>query len=233
MRRFLEREGFHTAPAMNGQQALEMVRALKPVAITLDVMMPGMDGWSVLSALKSDPETAEIPVIVVSIIDDKNLGYALGAAEYLTKPIDRERFSQVMNKYRCVAGDCPVLIIEDDEAVRHTLRSVIERHGWSVLEAANGVIALEVMAKEKPELIILDLIMPEMDGFEFSEEMRKNEEWRSIPVIILTSKDLTPEERDRLNGNVNRVLRKQGFAMPDLLREIQGITARRTRHHEN
>jgi PAS domain S-box-containing protein len=229
MRRFLEREGFHTAPAMNGQQALEMVRALKPIAITLDVMMPGMDGWSVLSALKSDPETAEIPVIVVSIIDDKNLGYALGAAEYLTKPIDRERFSQVMNKYRCVAGDCPVLIVEDDEAVRHTLRSVLERHGWSVLEAANGVIALEVMAKEKPELIILDLIMPEMDGFEFSEEMRKNEDWRSIPVIILTSKDLTPEERDRLNGNVDRVLRKQRFAMPDLLREIQGITARRAR----
>ena len=188
-------------------------------------MMPGMDGWAVLSSLKNDPETADIPVIIVSIVDDKNLGYALGAAEYLTKPIDRERFSKVLDRYRCIAGNCPVLLVEDDPAVRQTLRSVLERHGWRVSEAGNGAIALEMMANEAPELILLDLIMPEMDGFEFAEHLRKNEHWRSIPVIIITSKDLTADEINRLNGNVERILRKESYAYSDLLSEVHRIAA--------
>jgi CheY-like chemotaxis protein len=225
LRRFMEREGFHPVSALSGPHALQLVKEVHPVAITLDVMMPGMDGWVVLSSLKNDPETADIPVIIVSIVDDKNLGYALGAAEYLTKPIDRERFSKVLDRYRCIAGDCPVLLVEDDPAVRQTLRSVLERHGWRVSEAGNGAIALEMMANEAPELILLDLIMPEMDGFEFAEHLRKNEQWRSIPVIIVTSKDLTTEEISRLNGNVERILRKESYAYSDLLGEIHRIAA--------
>ena len=225
LRRFMEREGYHPVSASSGSHALQIVKEVHPVAITLDVMMPGMDGWAVLSSLKNDPETADIPVIIVSIVDDKNLGYALGAAEYLTKPIDRERFSKVLDRYRCTAGNCPVLLVEDDPAVRQTLRSVLERHGWRVSEAGNGAIALEIMANEAPELILLDLIMPEMDGFEFAEHMRKNEQWRSIPVIIITSKDLTADEISRLNGNVERILRKESYAYSDLLGEIHRIAA--------
>jgi CheY-like chemotaxis protein len=233
LRRFMEREGFHPVSAMSGPQALQMVKEVRPIAITLDVMMPGMDGWAVLSSLKSDPETADIPVIIVSIVDDKNLGYALGAAEYLTKPIDRERFSKVLDRYRCFAGNCPVLLVEDDPAVRQTLRSVLERHGWRVLEAANGAIALEMMANETPELILLDLIMPEMDGFEFAEHLRSNPQWRSIPVIIVTAKELTPEEISRLNGNVERILRKESYAYSDLLGEINRIAGHRGREQGN
>lgn len=232
LRRFMEREGFHTVSALNGAQALQAVKSVRPVAITLDVMMPGMDGWAVLASLKNDPETADIPVIIVSVVDDRNLGFSLGAAEYLTKPIDRERFSKVLDRYRCTAGNCPVLIVEDDPAVRQTLRSVLERHGWKVAEAANGAVALELMAKETPKLILLDLIMPEMDGFEFNEELRRHETWRSIPVIIITSKDLTAEERERLNGNVERILRKESYDFPDLLSELQRIAAGSSRAHE-
>jgi PAS domain S-box-containing protein len=230
MARFLQREGFKAIPATSGKQALEIVKELRPVAITLDVMMPGMDGWAVLTALKSDPATAEIPVIVVSIVDDKNLGYSLGASEYLTKPIDRDRFSKVLDRYRCSGGNCPVLVVDDDESVRQTLRSVLERHSWRVFEAENGAIALAGMQLEAPELILLDLVMPEMDGFEFLERVRENEAWRHIPVIILTSKDLTKEERDALNGNVERVLVKQSYTYSDLIGEVcrvAGVEAKR------
>lgn len=227
MRRFLQREGFQPVSATSGQQALELVKELRPIAITLDVMMPGMDGWAVLTALKSDPVTAEIPVIVVSIVDDKNLGFSLGAAEYLTKPIDRERFSRVLDRYRCSGGNCPVLVVDDDEAVRQTLRSVLERHGWRVFEAEDGVAAIERMQEEQPELILLDLIMPNMDGFEYLERIRENAEWRRIPVIILTSKDLTAEERQQLNGNVERVLRKESYTYSDLVGELCRIAGTR------
>ena len=221
--RVLRKEGFYTLTASNGQEALRLAREAQPVAITLDVMMPGMDGWTVLSTLKSDPQTTEIPVIIVSIVDDKNLGYSLGASDYLTKPIDRERFSAVLDKYRCAHGDCPVLVVEDDEAVRHTLGSVLEKHGWIVSEAANGAAALAMMEKETPELILLDLIMPEMDGFEFIAQLRQREAWRSIPVIVVTAKDLSPEDLARLNGDVERVLRKQAYSYADLLSELNRL----------
>jgi PAS domain S-box-containing protein len=227
LQRFLQREGFHTVSAMNGHQALKLAREVQPVAITLDVMMPGMDGWSVLTHLKEDPATASIPVIIVSIVDDKNLGYSLGAADYLTKPINRDQFATVLNRYRCANGQCPVLLVEDDEAVRITLRAVLEKHGWRVLEAVNGAAALQVMeAGEIPELILLDLVMPEMDGFEFTAELRKHQAWRSIPIIVITAKDLTPEDRARLNGTVEKVIGKMSYSFHDLLAEIQRVTER-------
>jgi CheY-like chemotaxis protein len=226
LRRFLEREGFHTVSATSGAAALRLAREIKPVAITLDVMMPRMDGWTVLSRLKSDPETAAIPVIIVSIIDDKSLGYSLGAADYLTKPIARERFSAVLDKYRCVTGNCPVLIVEDEEPVRRSLRGVLEKNKWRVFEAENGAAALEMMERETPELIILDLVMPEMDGFAFTVELRKRQEWRSIPVVVVTAKDLSAEERERLSGSAESVLRKGSYSYPDLLDEINRVCGR-------
>jgi CheY-like chemotaxis protein len=225
LRRFLQREGFQTVSATSGGQALKLARDVRPIAITLDVMMPGMDGWTVLTTLKTDPETASIPVIMVSIVDDKNLGYSLGAADYLTKPIDREQFSAVLDKYRCARGQCPVLVVEDDDAVRHTLRAVLEKHGWRVVEASNGAQALEILAHtELPELILLDLIMPEMDGFEFTSQLRSHEAWRSIPIIVITAKDLTADDRQRLNGRVEQVLRKQAYSFGDLVGEIHRVS---------
>jgi CheY-like chemotaxis protein len=191
--------------------------------ITLDVMMPGMDGWAVLTALKADANVADIPVIMLTIVDDKNLGYALGAADYLTKPIDRERLAIILQKYRCAHPPCTVLVVEDDADTCDTLRRMLEKEGWTVSEAENGRVALAQIAARRPDVVLLDLMMPEMDGFEFVAELRKRQEWRTIPVVVVTAKDLTPEERQRLSGHVEKILQKTAYRREDLLREVRDL----------
>jgi CheY-like chemotaxis protein len=188
-------------------------------------MMPGMDGWAVLTALKADSDLADIPVIMLTIVDDKNLGYALGAADYLTKPIDRARLVTILKKYRCEAPPCPVLVVEDDAQIREMLRRILAKEGWLVSEAEHGRVALERVAENRPELILLDLMMPEMDGFQFIEELRKQEAWRSIPIIVVTAKDLTEEDRLRLNGYVEKILQKGAYGREALLAEIRALVA--------
>src|SRR5213593_1948931 len=183
MQRFLRKEGLRMAAAASGAEGLRLARELRPAAITLDVMMPGMDGWAVLTALKADPLLADIPVIMLTIVDDKNLGYALGAVDYLTKPIDWDRFAAILQKYRCVHPPCTVLVVEDDADTRDMLRRMLTREGWAVSEATNGRVALERVAASQPELILLDLMMPEMDGFAFIEALRQHDAWRSIPIV--------------------------------------------------
>src|SRR5262249_32298640 len=158
--------------------------------ITLDVMMPGMDGWAVLAALKSAPDLAEIPVVMLTIVDDHNKGYALGATDYLTKPIDRDRLTAVLRPYAHHARTWQALIVDDEPDARTLLRLMLESHGWRVAEAANGKEALVAVASHAPELILLDLMMPEMDGFEFLDELRRKPEWRNLPVVVVTAKDL-------------------------------------------
>ena len=157
-----------------------------------------MDGWAVLSALKADPALADIPVIMITIVDEKHVGYALGAVDYLTKPIDWKRLTAVLQKYQRADASCRVLVVEDDARTRKMLRTRLKRHGWSVTEAENGRVALGRMAERLPDLILLDLMMPEMDGFQFVDQLRLNQAWRSIPVIVVTAKDLTEEDRRRL-----------------------------------
>ena len=225
MQRFLEREGFPSQTAANGEEGLRLARQLKPVAITLDVMMTGIDGWSVLAELKADDELSDIPVIMLTMVDDKNRGYALGAADYMTKPVDRARLSHILEKYVCCSPPCPVLLVEDDEVTRHMMRQMLEREGWTVDEASNGREALERLEHNRPELILLDLMMPEMDGFEFATQMHVHPEWRSIPVIVLTAKELTEEDRLRLNGYVQKVLQKTGQSREELLRQVRDLVA--------
>src|SRR5205085_6225697 len=135
------REGFTVQTASDGEEGLRLARQLRPVAITLDVMMPGLDGWTVLSMLKADASVCHIPVIMLTMMDDKKRGYALGAANYMTKPIDRTRLAQILKKYRCPHPPCPVLLVEDDAATRQMMCSMLERAGWSVAEAENGRVA--------------------------------------------------------------------------------------------
>jgi signal transduction histidine kinase/CheY-like chemotaxis protein/HAMP domain-containing protein len=225
MRRFLSKEGVRMVSAISGEEGLQLAKAVQPVAITLDVLMPGMDGWAVLTALKADPDVADIPVIMLTIVDDKGMGYALGAVEYLTKPIDWRRLAVVLQKYRCTHPPCPVLVVEDDAAMRELLRRMLEKEGWTVTEAANGRVGLERMAEGSPELILLDLMMPEMDGFAFLEALRYNDAWRSIPVVVVTVKDLTPDDRQRLNGYVQQILQKGAYSREELLREVRGLVA--------
>jgi PAS domain S-box-containing protein len=221
LKRTLEKEGFRVEGASGGEQGVRMARQLRPDVITLDVMMPGVDGWAVLSELKSDPDLAEIPVIMVTIIDDKNLGYALGAAEYLTKPIDRDRLSAILKKYRKQwASNCLALVVEDDMLTRRLICEMLEKDGWAVNQAENGRVALDRLRERCPQLILLDLMMSEMDGFEFTAELRRHDEWRDIPILVLTAKDLTDEDRRRLSGAVVGYLQKTAYTREELLRRI-------------
>jgi two-component system, NtrC family, sensor kinase len=225
MQRFLHREGLRMATATSGEEGLRLARELRPAAITLDVMMPGMDGWAILTALKADPLLAAIPVIMLTIVDDKNLGYALGAADYLTKPVEWDRLAVILQKYRCAHPPCTVLVVEDDADTRDMLQRMLTRENWAVIEATNGRVALERMAESQPELILLDLMMPEMDGFGFLEALRQQDAWRSIPVVVVTAKDLTPEDRQRLNGSVEQILQKGAYSREELLHEIHHLVA--------
>ena len=161
-----------------------------------------------LSALKADADLRDIPVIMLTMVDDPERGFTLGAADYATKPVDRARLSQILKKYTCPHPPCPVLLVEDDPATREMTRAILEKEGWKVSEAENGRVALECMERERPSLILLDLMMPEMDGFEFAAEVRQHPEWRSIPIVVLTANDLSAEERRRLNGYVETILQK-------------------------
>jgi GAF domain-containing protein/CheY-like chemotaxis protein len=222
MQRFLGREGFRVVATARGDEALRLAREVAPDAITLDVMMPGMDGWAVLAALKADAATADIPVIMVTIVDDRNLGYALGAADYLTKPIDRERLVAVLARHR---PQRPILVVDDDPDLRELLRRTLEREGYPVLEAADGRSALARIEERLPGLILLDLMMPHMNGFELLTELRARPEWRGIPMVVVTAKDLTPEERQRLNGHVERILAKGALGPEALLAEVRELVA--------
>jgi len=221
LHRTLSREGFRVRVASNGPDALRLARDQPPDAITLDLMMPGMDGWAVMQSLKADPATAQIPVILVTMTDEKRMGFALGASDFLTKPIDPERL--VASLTRFAAPDCPVLVVEDDDATREMMRRTLRRAGWAVSEAANGREGLERLQSVTPRVVILDLMMPEMDGFEFLERMRRDPERRHTPVLVVTAKDLSEAERERLKGNVVQVVRKGDYSPERLAQEVRRL----------
>jgi len=155
-------------------------------------------------------------------VDDRNLDYALGASDYLTKPLDRERLTAVLKKYR---RDLPVLVVDDDEPLRQLVRRILEREGFTVTEAENGRVALERARASTPGLVVLDLMMPEMDGFEFVAEFRLHDAWRGIPIIVVTAKDISDQDRERLNGGVERILQKGAYTRETLLREVRDLVA--------
>jgi CheY-like chemotaxis protein/anti-sigma regulatory factor (Ser/Thr protein kinase) len=221
--RYLEREGFSVAKADGGREGLRMARELHPAAVTLDVMMPDLDGWTVLAAIKGDPELADLPVVLMTIVDEKNRGYALGATDYLVKPVDREKLVGVLYAL-CGPAAGRLLMVDDDDLERRQMRTALEQQGWTVTEATNGRDALTRLNEARPDAIILDLMMPEMDGFEFLEEMRRKAEWRNIPVVVVTARDLTDEDRSRLNGGVERIIQKTD--RDEMLREVRSVLAK-------
>ncbi|MCC6235656.1 MAG: response regulator [Verrucomicrobiales bacterium] len=222
--RVLTRDGFAVQCAVDGRSGLELARALRPVAITLDIALPDLDGWAVLSRLKSDPETAAIPVAVVTIHEDRGRAFALGAREFLTKPIDRARLEAVMRRLRPAGeGQPTVLVVEDDRDAAELLSRHLTAAGWRTERVENGRVALAALDWLQPSLIFLDLVMPEMDGFEFLAALRARAT-PPPPVIVLTAKDLTPAERAQLRGCVDRVLEKSALAPEQLLAEVRALT---------
>jgi hypothetical protein len=220
VRRTLGRAGYQVITARSGAEGLTLAREAKPHAITLDVLMPEMDGWAVLNALQADPELADTPVVMMSVMEEKNMGYALGATEYLTKPVDRDRLLSILSRYGYRARRHPILIVDDEPGVREMLRRIVEKGGWTAVEAENGQVALERMAEIEPGLILLDLLMPVMDGLEFLATLRASEKWQSVPVLVITAKELTQEDRDRLSHQAQKVMQKGAYDAEELLRVI-------------
>jgi PAS domain S-box-containing protein len=223
--RSLIKEGFAVEMASNGLEGLEKARQLRPDAITLDVMMNELDGWSVLSTLKSDPDLAATPVVMITIVDDRNRGFAMGAADYLTKPIDRKRLIEILARYRRDEGDPNglILIVEDDDSTREMIGRTLEKDGWQINYAINGLDALRRLNEQIPDLILLDLMMPEMDGFQLVTELQQQRQWRDIPIVVVTAKDLTEADRQRLNGYIEDILTKNAAELDKLLQQINQL----------
>jgi adenylate cyclase len=219
----LKAEGFSVVTAAGGLEGLKLAKELRPSVITLDVIMPDLDGWSVLAALRQNSELAEIPVIMVTIVDEQRRAVALGAAGYLTKPIDRERLHRMVERFRAPTRPTRVLLVEDDAFQRERMRAWLESHQWIVHEAANGREALDRLQHGKPDLILLDLMMPEMDGFQVVATLQKEPGWRNIPVVVITALDLDAKDRERLNSGVQSVLVKQTFRPADLVERIRRL----------
>ena len=218
--RLLSRQGIRVQSAATGEEGLRLARELRPDVITLDVLLPDVDGWTVLTTLKDDPELAAIPVLIVSMLDDQGRGFALGASDYLVKPITRYRLESVLQSYRSEPRPGRVLLAEDDPDTRHVTRRMLEQAGWEVSEAENGQLALQQLAEGRPDVILLDLMMPEMDGFGVVLALRQHPDWQHIPVIITTAKDMTVEDRARLSGTVSQVLHKGAYSRDELLATI-------------
>ncbi len=224
LQRNLARDGYKVASAGSGAEGMELARQLRPDIIALDIGMPDVDGWNLLREFKRDPELQEIPVIVVTIRDERGHAYALGAADYIRKPFSRRQLTRVFDKHRGGKRPRRILLVEDDPETRRMMARALEKAGSDVAIAENGQEALNRVSESTPDLILLDLLMPGMDGFEFLDRFRKTPAAGKVPIISVTGKDLTKKDEDRLRGAVTRIVKKGTRSQDDLLSEIRSLT---------
>jgi ammonium transporter len=227
--RFMMKQGYQVLAAENGAEGVRMAQERQPDVITLDVLMPGQDGWFVLSQLKENPQTANIPVIMMSMADNRTMGFSLGADAFLEKPVNRTRLLDMVRAYirtDTAMRDATIMIVEDAEDLREMMRRTLQKEGATVLLAENGRLALTLLEDDaQPDLILLDLMMPEMDGFQFVEVLRQNPTWEDIPVVVITAKTLTLVEQERLRGSIKRVLSKGAYDRKQLLDEVSQLVS--------
>ncbi|HEV8634245.1 MAG TPA: response regulator, partial [Chloroflexota bacterium] len=213
---YLARGGYRTETAADGAEAIAKALALRPIAITLDILLPGIDGWEVLRALKSDERTCDIPVVIASIVDDEPLGYALGATDYFVKPIDRHALLARLGRF-ALGAPPRALLVDDDPDALSLLGAMLSPAGFRVSTAAGGAEGIALARRERPDVVLLDLMMPEVSGFDVVEAMRGDPLTREIPILVVTARDLSPAEKDWLNGKVAGVFQKGGFGAVELL----------------
>ncbi|MGB6032288.1 MAG: response regulator, partial [Bacteroidota bacterium] len=227
LRRYIESAGYRVEVARNGDDAVDMAKRLRPNVITLDLQLPLKDGWQVMKELKRHPLCKHIPVVIVSIVDEKNLGFSLGAVDYFVKPVNRDDLIEALDRVHLVAKSGArkpsVLVIDDDRAATDLIQVILENEGYHVLKAFHGRDGVELAAMERPDLIILDLIMPETSGFNVAYQLKQIPATRSIPIIILTSMEIDPAMQERLESYVAGLMSKSAFTKRDLLREISNI----------
>ncbi|MGA9407744.1 MAG: PAS domain S-box protein, partial [Bacteroidota bacterium] len=228
--RYLSKEGYLVECVADGDEGIKRAREILPMAIILDVMMPRKDGWAVLQEMKNDPMLKSIPVVMYTMLDEKNFGLAIGASDYLIKPVSKEKILQVLEKYKHKAPSEYILIVDDNPDLRTMASRAIEKAGWNVQTAENGKSALSRLEHELPSIIFLDIMMPVMDGFEFLTIFQNREEWKHIPVVVITSKDLMAEERQQLNGVVKKIIQKGDFTAEKILKQISSLIPQLTHH---
>jgi signal transduction histidine kinase/DNA-binding response OmpR family regulator len=214
--RYLTKESYSVVFAASGEEGLAIAAKQRPVAITLDVLLPGLDGWGVMTALKADPALADIPVIFLTMLDERNLGYSLGAADFLVKPVDKEQLLRTISRNAGHDGNATALVVDDDAPTRTLMRRMLEDAGWTVTEAEDGMAGLAALERAVPAVVVLDLSMPVMDGFQLFEQIRSHPEWSGLRVIVCTARDLTESERKTFNGGVVQFIRKDGRELDTL-----------------
>jgi signal transduction histidine kinase/DNA-binding response OmpR family regulator len=231
MSRALVKEGYWVATAADGPEGLEVARSLHPDIITLDVVMNGFDGWRVLAALKDDPRTAKIPVVLLTMVDDREKGFALGACDYILKPASPDDVASVLDRHRSGAPPFRVLVVEDDDPTRQAFESMVERAGWEFKGASDGAQALALMEAKAPHLILLDLMLPGMDGFAFVTELQRDSRWAQIPIIVVTAKDMRGEDLIRLpRPQVQQIVQKGLFGRQELVEAVRKLIGDREVH---
>jgi CheY-like chemotaxis protein len=225
--RLLARDGYHVRCAQDGEEGLALARELRPGIIVLDILLPRKDGWEVLGALKGDPELADIPVVLLSILDEAEKGLSLGAVDYLNKPLDRGRLRRVLARHLPLEPATPVLVVEDDPPTREAMARILRSEGLETSTAGDGIEALAAMARQRPGAILLDLMMPNMDGFQFLLEKQRHPEWADIPLVAVTARELSPEDREKLKaGGVEKALQKGIYGRKELLEEVRRLVNR-------
>ncbi len=223
----LKEAGYYAAHARNGTEAVDRAVELRPFAIILDIMLPGRDGWEVLQDIKALRETGDIPVIIYSIVENKELGFALGATDYLTKPVDRKVLISKLNalsfsrkKKRQIIN---IMVVDDNPDAVELVSSILEPEGFSVIKSYGGAEAVEKAREERLDAIILDLMMPGMDGFEVVHRLKGIPSTCDVPIFILTAKDITVEDRLRLAGQIERIYLKSVFSRDDLVKQLRTL----------
>ncbi len=224
IRKFLGKD-YRVVGLPDGEEAVGKAKEIRPAAITLDIMMPGKDGWQVLQELKSDPETQDIPVIILSIVDDKKTGFSMGAAEYIVKPVDKEVLLRKLRHLERITMIKKVLVVDNDPDTVEMVGNVLGEAGYQVSTAYNSEEAIRSIQDSRPDLIVLNLTMPEVSGFDVIEYIKTEDAVKDIPLILLTAKDLSEREAEELNGRIRGILNKGLLAEEDLLRELRDIVS--------
>jgi signal transduction histidine kinase/CheY-like chemotaxis protein len=217
-----EEEGYYVVGALSGEEGVRKAKEIQPFAITLDILMPHKDGWEVLNDLKADPATRDIPIIVLSIIDNRELGFSLGASDYLVKPVEKDTILATLKRAARIPAN-RVLVVDDEPAAVDLITQLLQEEGYHVKGVYSGEKALGALAEEPPDIILLDLLMPGMDGFEVIERVKANQDWRDIPIVVVTAKDLTDTDWEFLRQRVDKIIRKSGLDSETLVGEVQGL----------
>ena len=227
VRDLLRVKGYRTLEAETAERGIALAAEHRPDLILMDVQLPGMDGLTALGHLKAESSTAAIPVVIVSMLDERGKGFALGAAEYLVKPVKRDDLLAALRRFTATLPGLPrggkVLAIDDDPLAVELIEAVLRPQGYTVLKALNGADGLALARRERPALVILDLMMPEVDGFAVVERLREDPTTANIPIVILTSKSMTAEEKARLNGRISYLAQKGSFDRGAFVELVRGF----------